>query len=102
MRVAVQNVADEKQVKNAGKRDRDRGDREREDLHRILQSEYGRRFVYRILGETKVYGASYAQDGNDTAFNEGKRRIGLWLIQQIESADSRAYLQMLGEQMEGE
>lgn len=65
-------------------------EKELEDFKQILATKAGRAFLWRLLEWCGVYHTSFT--GNSTTFfNEGKRDIGLKLIEEIFSADPKAY-----------
>lgn len=58
--------------------------REKNDLRRVMSSDFGRRFVHRMVERSGVFRLS-VEDGNEerthrTAFNEGRRNEGLRLL----------------------
>jgi hypothetical protein len=68
-----------------------------EDLRGILNSKTGRRFVWRLLERAGVYRTSFNNSGSITAFNEGRRDVGLFLLNEIHEVAPDAYLTMLKE-----
>ena len=64
-----------------------------EDLKNILSSAGGRRFLWKMLEECGVYKISFTGDDR-TIFNEGKRQIGLRLIEDIFDASPNSYAEM--------
>ena len=72
-------------------------DREIDDLQRVLRLPEGRRLILRILSEAGLFRASFTLNSMQTAFNEGKRDSGLWLMRDVDEADPNAYPQMLRE-----
>lgn len=74
-----------------------RRDREITDLKVVLKIPEGRRTVYKILCECGVFKASFTQNSNTTAFNEGRRDIGLSLLAELDLAEPNVYSQMLKE-----
>jgi hypothetical protein len=74
-----------------------RRDREINDLQSVLKKPEGRRFVYKMLSECGVFRASFSLNSMQTAFNEGKRDIGLALLRELDEAEPHAYTQMLTE-----
>lgn len=104
-KVAVDNVADEKQVKKADWKDRDRRRKELEDVAFILSSPQGRRFYWRYLDECGIYKTSVVPGYPDsyTFLLEGQRNIGIKLMTDLQEADPDAYILMLKEnQPDGE
>ena len=71
--------------------------RDIDDLQKILRLPEGRRFLLKILTESGMFHASFSLNSMTTAFNEGKRDIGLWLLKDIDEAEPRAYPQMVSE-----
>ncbi len=67
--------------------------REQEGLKALLSKTGGRNFVWRLLTECGVYHTSFTGD-NETFFNEGKRQIGLWVLEEIFQSDKKAYALM--------
>jgi hypothetical protein len=57
-----------------------------EDICALLRLQAGRRVVRRLLDKSNTLGASFGGDAVNTAFNEGLRRVGLWLATRIEGA----------------
>lgn len=73
--------------------------REREiaDLGEVLNTAAGQRLVWRLLSAAGIYRQSYVPDSGDTAFNEGRRSIGLMLIADIHEAWPHRLLDMVRE-----
>jgi hypothetical protein len=74
-----------------------RREREIDDLQKVLKSPEGRRVIYKILSECGVFKASFSLNSMSTAFNEGKRDIGIMLLKDLDEAEPNAYSQMLKE-----
>lgn len=74
-----------------------RRDREIDDLRAVLKLPQGRRFVYKVLCECGVFKSSFTQNSLQSAFNEGKRDIGLELLRALDETEPMAYTQMLQE-----
>jgi hypothetical protein len=72
-------------------------DREISDLKKVLKLPEGRRFIYKILSECGAFKASFSLNSMQTAFNEGKRDIGLMMLRMLDEAEPQAYSQMLKE-----
>lgn len=60
--------------------------RRRSDFLTVLEIPAGRRVLLEILEKCNVFGPSIAEDAHQTAFNEGVRQPGIWLIRSIEAA----------------
>ena len=72
---------------------------ELDDVAWLMSGKRGRRFVWRLLGDTRLYQQSYDGDANWSIFYEGKRSIALKLLAQIHSIRNGAelYAQMVNE-----
>jgi hypothetical protein len=69
-------------------------DREIGDIRKILALPEGRRFMWRIMefaGPTRL---SFSQNDRTTAFNEGRREVGLFLLKDIMEVKPEAFIQM--------
>lgn len=87
-------ASDEHEVQQATAKSKRSQDRDLADLKRLLQEDWGRRFVWRVLETSGLFRSSFT--GNSTTFfNEGQRNIGLWLVDEVLAADADAYLSML-------
>jgi hypothetical protein len=89
-------ASDEQEVQRATTKSKRERDRELADLKKLLQQDWGRRIVWRVLDYSGLHRTSFT--GNSTTFfNEGQRNIGLWLVDEVLSADTDSYLLMLKE-----
>ena len=63
----------------------------------LLKLKHGRAFIWKILEECGLYSDTFT--GNSmTYYMEGKRAIGLLVLQYLEDADPTAYARLLLEQ----
>ena len=95
----MDNVGDEKQVKQ--KRsiiDLDR-EKELEEFRNILKTYGGRSFIWRILERCGIYSAGVT-DALETFRELGKRDIGLWVLEEIFSASPDIYTTIRNEASE--
>lgn len=92
------NAADKRQVKKAGQRARLERKRELDDLRAVLATPEGRRLLWRHLAEAGVFRLSFAHgEADTTAFNEGRRSVGLALMADIHALEPSYYLTMATE-----
>lgn len=57
---------------------------EADDLAWLMSDKRGRRFMYRLLGDCRLYETSFeAENTHLTAWREGVRNIGLLLVAQL-------------------
>lgn len=67
------------------------------DVRAILKTPEGRRYLRKLLGKCGIFRSSFTPNSNLTAFNEGKRDIGLEVLIEINEADGSAFAQMQNE-----
>jgi len=70
---------------------------EAEGFKWLMGSKRGRAIMQRLLAKTGLYRTSFNNSGSVTAFNEGQRNYGLWLLAQIETHCPDRYILMLQE-----
>ena len=68
------------------------------DLVFVMGDKRGRRFVWRLLTEAKIYHTVYQESQAAMALLEGKRQIGLFLVDEIERECPSEYDKMKAEQ----
>lgn len=71
-----------------------------DDMRVLLSSPAGRRFFFRILTQSGLYSSSYAESPTATAYNEGRRSVGLALMQEAQRVDPARYGVALREQLD--
>ena len=86
-------VGDKDQVTGRKTKAQLQKEREREELRQLLGRYDFRRFLWNTLSACGVYKISFTGN-SQTFFNEGKRDIGLRLIEEIFDADPSAYTKM--------
>ncbi len=69
-------------IEELGKRRREKRLR---DLQKVLSFAEGRRFVWRILTEARVYSSCFEKEPTVMAFMEGKRDVGLFIANDLPS-----------------
>lgn len=68
-----------------------------EDIQWLMAGKQGRRLMWRLLAEAGVYRTSFNNSGSVTAFNEGKRQIGLILLGEVNDHAAQQFFVMLKE-----
>ena len=69
----------------------------------VLSEPFGRMFVWRILDDAAVFATSYVPGSPDqTAYNEGRRAIGLRLLRDLEETEPGVTLRLAVEAKERE
>ena len=71
-----------------------------DDMRALLSTPAGRRFFWRVLTQSGLYSSSYAESPTATAYNEGRRSVGLALMQEAQRVDAQRYAVALREQLD--
>jgi len=93
----VKNAADPKQVRHAGRKERDARGRELDDLRVVLSTVEGRRLMWRLLSWSGYLQNPTHQRGDMTHQNIGRADCGRFLLSEIVELDEKIYLQMMQE-----
>ena len=67
----------------------------------LMDAATGRKIVFAMLTQAGVFRSSFAGDPYTTAFNEGQRNIGLWLLSRVQNFTPAQYAIMIEEQKNG-
>ena len=68
----------------------------------LLSDRRGRGLAWWLMQEAGLYRTSFTGDPATTAFQEGRRDIGLKVLHRVHDAAPDAYAQMLNEQRDGD
>jgi len=86
------------------KRRKEKTDEARQELRaeafefvELMDLRSGRNVVHRMLSKAGVYHTTFALDPYQTAFNEGQRNMGLWMLSQVLQYTPEQYALMLKE-----
>ncbi|HBR3904197.1 TPA: hypothetical protein L9T70_001445 [Klebsiella pneumoniae] len=82
------------------KRQQLRRENELNDLRLICETEYGRRFIWRLIEQAGVWRTTYTGEALSAAFAEGKRNTGLKVFSDVMEACPDQYLAMAKEASE--
>lgn len=74
--------------------------RDIEDIQFVMGSEKGRRVIWEVLKQGKVFAPCFSVDPQVTAFNEGQRNLALALFQRVMAHCPEQYLKMASEASE--
>jgi hypothetical protein len=97
VRALVGNAADQKQVRGAKKKEKEIGIGRAQDLHAVMSTAEGRRFVWWLLGECGV-SATVMRGGPDLVeYNAGKQDVAHMLQARIIKLDPDNYIAMQNE-----
>jgi hypothetical protein len=92
----MRNAADPEQVKEAAIRERHGRELELEDLKGILATPQGRRFVWRLLEEARVFNSVWHNSAL-IHYNAGKQDFGHLILADVMEASSDALTLMMRE-----
>lgn len=93
--------AEEKAREKRKELERREARRRREDLRAVMGTATGRRFMWRLLNaDTGISARSYTGELGSTAFNEGRRSVGLVLLEELQRDAPEAWARMMSERAE--
>ena len=92
----VKNAADKKQVKDARRKEKSERDRELLDIKNVLETESGRRLLWRMLARCKTFGTVWSGSAL-IHYNAGQQDIGHWLLSEMNQSDPDSFLLMMKE-----
>lgn len=93
--------AEQTQAAQADKAKR-RAREEAEDFRWLVGNKRGRRIVWRMLERAGVFRTSFETNAMATAFNEGRRDFGLYLLTSVQGARAETFGLMQTENAEHE
>lgn len=70
--------------------------RELNDIRVLIAAPEGRRFLWRVLSEGKIFKDGYVHGdaGYGTTYAAGKRSVGIWALSELMEARPEAFMQM--------
>ncbi len=96
----VNNTSDELQIKDAEDKVKYNRRQEIDDLKHILSLPQGKRFLLRYLyGVCGILKPVYTGN-SETYFLDGKRAVGLILIEEIKEVDTKSFIEMITKNIE--
>lgn len=97
-RALVGNAADQEQVRDARRKEDSLRRQQLADIERLLETDHGRRFLWRILEQTSVHGTvMHPGDPHMTSYRAGQQDIGHWLMQEMTEASPDSYPELVAE-----
>lgn len=76
---------------------RDTEQRSAEDIRLVMSTEQGRRVIWSLLEQGRVFATTFTADPYVSAFNEGQRNLALALFQRVMQHCPQQYLAMADE-----
>jgi hypothetical protein len=92
----VKNAADENQVRRAGELQENARDLELNDLRYILNTDQGRRVIWRFMEHCRVF-TSIMEASAKIYYNAGAQDVGHYLMAEVAAADDEALFKMMRE-----
>lgn len=71
-----------------------------EHIRSLALSESFREFIWELLSSCGLYTVSHAESTTQTAYNEGRRSVGLDVLAMLAEADPKLYGRLILEQNE--
>lgn len=93
----VRNAADPKQVKHAGRKEKDARARALNDLRQVLAIPEGRRTIWRLMEWTQYLENPTHARGDMTHQNIGRADVGRFILSEIMEADDNVFFTMMQE-----
>ncbi len=84
-------------MKNLTKAERAELERRRDEIRFVMSDRRGRNVVWWLLSRAGLHRSSFSADAATTAFQEGRRDIGLAVFDRLMDADANAYIRLLQE-----
>ncbi len=88
-------IGEEKEVKKKTKRYKLIRENELVDLNQILNTPFGKRFLWRLLERCHIFHSISHREPIDMSRVSGERDIGIWLIEEINAADKQGYIKLI-------
>ena len=71
-----------------------------EDLRGALRTEAGRRLIWRLIDKHRPHGSSYTGEALSSAFADGRKELGRWLLTECQRVSLGDYSRMLSEALQ--
>ncbi len=91
---------DEELLAERQEQERQKRQRADDDLAALMMTEHGRRLMWRLLGDCRIFEQSFTGDLAGTSFNEGKRSVGNKWFADVHRVCPDLYLKMAKEAKE--
>lgn len=75
-------------------------DIEKDDILAIMRLRSGRRFLSRLISESGVEGSAFDKNPTTHALNEGRRQLGIYLVEELKECAPLEYVTMIKERLE--
>lgn len=73
------------------------------DIREVMAAPAGRRFVWMLINNMAgVFGGTFTGEALGGAFGEGRRAVGIALMQEVQRVSPASYVEMVREQLEAQ
>lgn len=93
----VDNVSDAKQIKTAKTHQKFNDKRAAMDIQAIMELDFGRRFIWKLIADNGIYHDIYSQDHSWMSYEQGRKVTATMLNAQIENANLDLFRKMQDE-----
>lgn len=93
----VKNAASAKQVKASSDKEKRKREAQLEDIRLVLRTIEGRRLIWRIMSECKIFGSVHHPSGSQVYYNSGRQDLGHFLLAEIIESDEQQLFHMMKE-----
>ena len=90
-RTSQRNAADPEKISGQGRVVRERERVERQDLVSVMSTKIGRRVLWRVLSQCRVFESIYETNAR-IHYNAGQQDLGHWLMGEMMEVDPNAWL----------
>lgn len=70
------------------------------DIEKQMETAQGRRIIWRLLEQTRVFATTFSSETLQMAFNEGQRNVGLQFLADVMEVAPKKYMVMTLEAQE--
>lgn len=89
------NLADKKQIKKAGQKEKDLRRQQMNDLRTVLSNASGRRFMWRVLERCQTFSSVFSKEPTTMAYMSGQQDLGHFIISEVTQADENLFIKLM-------
>ena len=95
----MEDLINKERSESKEEKQRRRRERDLNDIKKVMSIPEGRRFVWRVMSETRAFHDPYVpgDTGYGTTRNVGRSSLGLWLLGELVKAEPEAFIKMQNE-----
>ena len=73
-----------------------------ENIRALAKTRQGKEFIWWLLEQTGVYSSTHVDSPHHSAYNEGRRSVGVSIIELLSDSDPTIYPKLLMEKIKNE